>query len=483
MRPTGLRIVTAVLLACLSITAAAANPPVIGPQATAAQIAIAHPGTQSATRLVFAKQTSGAPTTVVTAVVADDYLDITDGNNETIFDFKLKRTITVDRKSRRFSNGSLYGIVGFRAFELSNLYRMSAALAVAKVSTVPDYVKPFWAESELVITDSSQAPPQIERQTSSSGAMSFRFDGTEVVRFEPSAQQIPVPEKNRFSRALRYLVQIHPSILDDIAATGRVPATLVYTWFKGGAKNTVSLTLRSAERFDATFPLPIDFSGEFLFPAPTDPPGVALNGILPLMAKAAAGQHAGGPKTVAAYQAEIGDAVRDGAAFQAVLLDFELLLQHGQASLQCPSAPAVPRCYTLRELIGLASGDPRTQPFVQAVQIERSDRNRALELRQGIARDGLKDTAALDIMLANGLSQSQKHGDALPFFLSAIRANPYIASFYKDLGDHFLRDYQTGLAWLCYDLGRSLPEAYAAGTFQAIDQLEQLLASRNPSLF
>ena len=70
MRPTGLRIVTAVLLACLSITAAAANPPVIGPQATAAQIAIAHPGTQSATRLVFAKQTSGAPTTVVTAVVA-----------------------------------------------------------------------------------------------------------------------------------------------------------------------------------------------------------------------------------------------------------------------------------------------------------------------------------------------------------------------------------------------------------------------------
>jgi hypothetical protein len=39
------------------------------------------------------------------------------------------------------------------------------------------------------------------------------------------------------------------------------------------------------------------------------------------------------------------------------------------------------------------------------------------------------------------------------------------------------------LAWLCYELGRALPEAYASGTFQAIDQMEQQLASRNPPLF
>ena len=56
--------------------------------------------------------------------------------------------------------------------------------------------------------------------------------------------------------------------------------------------------------------------------------------------------------TIADYQAEIGDSVRNGAAFQAVLLEFELLLQHGQASLQCPTAPAIPRCYAMRELIG-----------------------------------------------------------------------------------------------------------------------------------
>ena len=59
------------------------------------------------------------------------------------------------------------------------------------------------------------------------------------------------------------------------------------------------------------------------------------------------------------------------------------------------------------------------------------DRNRAIELYQGIARDGLTDKVALDIGLANALSQSQKHNDSRPFFLNAIRAiraNPYVAA-------------------------------------------------------
>jgi hypothetical protein len=483
MRATGLSGVAAVLLFCLFITTSAANAPLAGPQATAAQISSAHPAIQSATRLVFEKQRSGTAATVMTAIIADDYLDVTEGDNETIFDFKLRRAIAVDRNSRHFRNGSLYSTAAFRAFELTNRHVMLAALTAAKIATLPDNLKPFWVETELVIANPSQPPPQIERQTSASGAMSFRFDGTDVVRFEPGAQAIPTPERNRFSRALRYIVQIHPSILDDIAATGRVPATLVYTWFAGTATTTVTLTLRSAERFDAAFPLPANFAVEMLRPEPTDRLNTALSGILPLMSKAVAGQYAGGPKTVADYQAEIGDTVGNGAAFQAVLLEFELLLQHGQASIQCPTAPAVPRCYAMRELLALASGDPRTQSFVEALQFDATNRNRAIELRQGIARGDLKDTTALDIMLANALSQSQKHGDAIPFFLSAIRANPYVASFYKDLGDHFLRDYRTDLAWLCYDLGRALPEAYAAGTFQAVDQMEQQLASRNPPLF
>jgi len=51
------------------------------------------------------------------------------------------------------------------------------------------------------------------------------------------------------------------------------------------------------------------------------------------------------------------------------------------------------------------------------------------------------------------------------------------------MGDYFRFEYRMDLAWLCYDLGRSLPEADATGNFQQIDQLERELESRNPSLF
>jgi hypothetical protein len=464
---------------CTPIASVAATAPIAGPQATAEQIRAAHPGSAPALKLVFDRPGNGPAPSAITAIIAADFLEIITGKTETIYDFKLRRVIVFDSDARRFTNSSLYATVAFRVFERLNRSALSRALAAANVGPSLESMA-FWDESELGIIDPRQTRPKIERQTDPGGALSFRYQGAEVVRFIPSAQNVAADDKARFARALRYIVRIHPAILDDILATGLIPATLTYTQVNGPTKSAVSLTLRSAERIDATFPLPADASVNVLGIAAGG--GAALNEVVPQMLQAAAGKYASGPKSIRDYQMAIGDALQNRAPFQALLLEMELNLQHGPASVQCVNAPPVPRCYTLREVASLAAGDARTQAYIQAIQIESRDRNQAIALHQGIARDGLKDAVALDIGLANALSQSQKHNDALPLFLNAIRANPYVAAFYKDLGDHFQREYRMDVAWLFYDLGRGLPSA-DAGNLQYIDQLEQQLASQNPSLF
>lgn len=416
----------------------------------------------------------------MTVVIADDFLDVTRGARRTVYDFKLRRVIELDLNARRFSSTSLYAGIAFRVFERRNRTALGTALRGA---TLPEGMKPFWVESQLGVIDPAQPRPAIQNQRAADGSLTFRFEGADVVRFVPSAEAVPDAERVRFARALRYLTQIHPTILDQILAANIVPATLTYVGVATTAKSSVTLILKSVDRLSVEFPLAADFTSETLRNEPNDALGSALNGIVPLMLQAVAGQYGAGARSVEASHAMIGDALGSGATFQAVLLSFELMLQHGQQAVTCANAPAAPRCYSLREVADVARGDPRAQAYLQALQIESQDQNRAIELRQGIARSGLTQAAALDIMLANGLSQSQKHSEALPLFLSAIRANPYVASFYKDLGDHFLRDYRTDLAWICFDLGRMLPGADATGNFRAIDQLEQQLASQNPSSF
>jgi hypothetical protein len=480
MRATPLLLFSIALQVCFSIAANAANAPTIGPQANAEQVRAARPETVAATRLVFDEQRDGATPTVTTVVIADDFLQMINGTRETIYDFKLKRVISIDSNTRRFSGNSLYAAVAFRAFERRNRSMLGATL---RGGALPDALKPFWVESQLGITDPTQPRPAIETQKSADGSLSFRFEGTEVVRFVPSAQAVLGAERSRFARASRYFIQVHPMVLDQILATGLVPGSLTYVGIAGPTKVKVTLTLRSIDRLDVAFPLPADFASEVLRSEPADTLGTTLNGIVPQMLLAVATQYGTGPRSIADYRTMIGDAVNRGDLFQAVLLEFELMLQHGQQSVLCADAPATPRCYSIRDVAEAARGDARAQAFLQALEVEARNPSRAIELRQGIGRTGLSNTAALDIMLANTLSQSAKHGDALPLFVAAIRANPYVASFYKDIGDHFLRDYRMDLAWLCFDLGRMLPGADATGNFQAVDQLEQQLASQNPLFF
>ena len=89
----------------------------------------------------------------------------------------------------------------------------------------------------------------------------------------------------------------------------------------------------------------------------------------------------------------------------------------------------------------------------------------------------------IDDFLANDLSEVGQNAEAMPLFANAIKGNPYLAGYYKDLGDAIRRTYQPDLAWLCYDLGRLIPGAADAPVISGVTTHEAMLARKYPEFF
>jgi len=250
----------------------------------------------------------------------------------------------------------------------------------------------------------------------------------------------------------------------------------------------VTMKLLSVVQDDDAYPLTKEFTAE---PLPNSNVGdketAALVNVLPTILQAVNRTYGNGPRTVENYEAAIGDAIKGGKKFEAFLLYVELNLQHGTQAANCRpgGVTAFFPCLTPEEIGRKTADDPRVQALQNSFELEQAQHNlaEAIEMRRKIQRDDVPDGYVVDDFLANSLSMKGQGGEAVSLFLTAIRGNPYVSSYYKDLGDHFFREFRADLAWLCYDLGRAIPERDVTGNLSSIDRLERQLASRNPQFF
>ena len=95
---------------------------------------------------------------------------------------------------------------------------------------------------------------------------------------------------------------------------------------------------------------------------------------------------------------------------------------------------------------------------------------------RALKRDDVDNPYVVDEFLANSLIAARHPADAAPLFVAAIRGNPYMPAYYKDLGDLYLISFRPALAWLCYDLGRALPGSAQAPVISKMNDYEAQLA-------
>jgi hypothetical protein len=470
------------------LSAAAGEAPSAGPQATALQVRAARGELRMPGRKIIfnVSEDGGIAGEKLTLTLAHDLVVVSRGSTDKLYDFALRRILTIDRTSRSFANTSLYGNLAGRVFEAQNRAFISGALNAAKVETQPQQLDAFWAASELGVVLPNQALPTIERRAEQNNSIVFSYGGQEVARVTPSSVQLSAEELRRLGSFLHYECALHPEIVSALLATGRLPQKFAFERAMGLKRTRVTYELASVEAIEVTYPLPGDYRADPLPARSGDTASEEFRTLLPIVLEAIALRHGGGPRSVSDYEMAIDHALSSGKGFQALLLAVELSLQHGNSTANCATTPVPQPCHSLGEIRTVIGNDERAESYIAAMQAEQVGRDvgKAMMIWRAIPRDDLVNGYVIDDHIANAMTaKGMLGGETLSMFASAIRGNPYAPTFYKDLGDYFARQYRTDLAWLCYDLGRDLPDANATPVLPSITNLEKRLATDFPQFF
>jgi hypothetical protein len=456
-----------------------------GPQLGAAALRVAREAAPGPLlRLDFELHRGEAPPTPLTALVAADYVDIVEPGREVLYDFRLRRRLDIDRSGRTFANFSLYGEVAARRFQLYKRVELGRMFAAqSHQDELPLALQRFWLEADVGLATSAKPLP-ITRQVLADGAARYGFEGRDVALFQPSRYTVPAALQRSFARFLRFELPIHPDILSVITLDGRLPQRLVVLALADGALHPLGLLLKSATHLEADYPLPASFALQPLAGEATDAETSSLRGLLSTMIDAASSHVGRPPRSLADYRRAADQALQQGRGFAAMLLVSEAALQYGPIAGDCSSGLGwAARCRRGDELNRVLAKDPRAALFYKAQTAPSRDPAAVIAELRGLKRDDVADDYVVDAFLADRLSTAGQRQAAMGAFALALAGNPYLAGVYKELGDHYLRAARSDLAWICYDLGRSLPGRRGDDALAAVDAIEDDLASTYPAFF
>jgi hypothetical protein len=482
---------TVAAMACAAMLASAgiqADDLKAGPTAPAADL-IAGRSSGLVLRVAYDITTSaaGAPSRI-TADIAPDYVFVHRTFPEKppevdLFDYRTRRFITIDEKNRSFVNRSLYAMVDFRYAESYNRRVIRGALNAAGIGkSAADVTNPFWDQQELGIVAADDTPVTVDRKQTAAGGVRLVVDGLNGGEFEPSPEALSPAEMQGLLRFLHENFNLHPILLTAIAGSGKLPSAISALAGRFSDRKEKIWRLASVERITVPYPLPADAKPAFVDDAA--PLAESLRSLLPLMLDAVAGRYHGGPRSVADYRTQLAKALADGNILQHFVLDNEFQLQYGLGIMACINGNRHhDDCSQQQSILAIWKSNASTMALIEAFGIEGKDPKVAIAKRLSVPRNGLSDAYIIDLWNGDTMLQQGDLDGAGVELAKAIRGNPYVGGFYKDLGDVFGHSFEPMEQWLCYDLARSLPGAEEMLVVDGIAKHEKFLADKYPEFF
>lgn len=454
----------------------------IGPQSDAATLRAARGAVVGPEFLLeFELRHDNEPSSALTLTIGGDYFDLVERGRETIYDFRLRRRFVLERAARTFASLALYSDVAFRRFDMEKRATLAEMMQRATGGEAQMLgLKPFWIESDVGVSSGVSPRPAVKHEILADGASRFRLDGDEVAYVATMPERFSLRDGQVFARFLRYRLALHPDIVAAIEEDGRVPRRLVFVTVKGEERHVAGLVLRRVERREGDYPLPADAFPQPLPATADDPESASLRRLLPsMLAAVASGRE---PRTIADYRQAVEGALKRHDGFAAALLLAEMTLQYGREANDCAQAADLP-CRTPEDLSRELGGDARAAALYRAQALGGKDGSEALAIWRGLNREGEPEGYLIDLFIANLESAANHREAAVAAFEKVLRSSPALGVLYKDLGDHYLRAGRVDLAWICYDLGRSLRGRSEASSLKVVDALEQSLAAQYPDFF
>ena len=142
--------------ACLVATSVhATDIAAAGPQVSAAQLIAAHGATTAPTLHIIYNTSSNSEPGKLTVDIAPDFVVVKQtaskegAASEALYDFRLKRAISIDEAHHTFSNDSAYMMVDFRYIESYNRKMLRRVLTNIGISKQLPQANPFWDQQSL----------------------------------------------------------------------------------------------------------------------------------------------------------------------------------------------------------------------------------------------------------------------------------------------------------------------------------------------
>ena len=390
----------------------------------------------------------------LTVILADDYLEILQGGDKLVHDFVSRRSYRVSGAD--VVNRSLFADLGFRVAELRNRLQVRQAL-----EETTDQRKQLLGDATLI-----EHLFGIDDEVSESGLVktvgsttAFRYKDRLLAEFSKKGEKLQADQAKAFVRFLRYHCGGHPDILADVMVRGVLPRESRLAFYNLNEVVAYSLMFKGMKAYSGPRP---DFSKIAITPPP-EPLSALGEAALKLTPEivAEAGQNSRQASRAALAQ---GDAL--GAAlrlFEAMLMDGGDIgadLARDRAAFE-----AAPNSAALLKALLAGAQDP--------VSAEKS--LASLEMKAG------RGSHVVAIFRAGFLIASDREVDTRDMYVRALIANPGIAGAWKDLGDIYYTNYETDVAWACWDIGRHLAPRHPM--LSEVNRLEEYLRTNYPGFF
>lgn len=469
----------------VAVTHAAEMPP-LTPYSSAADIRAARnaaPGGELQLVYQFIDEKYGQ--SVRTVGVGDDYAYVASTTVTTLFDFKLRRIITVDGTAGTLSSESMYGPVAARTLELDDRVDAFLTRTDAEKAAAHEADDPFWIEATAGMVSDDLPRSQFSRVPFPSQGVQYRYRNDAAARFTPADSDATEAEVATLNKLWRHILPIHPAIFAEIVATHKVPSVISFEAFEDGQKLETQYRLRGMRRASAAdYPLSPDL--QVTLPQANDGPAFVKT-LVPVLDEALAGRYGGGPRSPESYRQALAGGY-DNADLRTVLTYIEFISNYGPRVVSCPTPPAPgAACHTIKEVIDRAmERDPRVRPYVTGIFGQAREPDRVVDTWAKMKKDDLPNAYVLDMAAANSLSSRGIPADAAraeELYANVLKGNAYLAGVYKDIGDHLMRAYDTSSAWLFYDTGRALPGNVVGGLLDSISAYERQIAADHPEFF
>ena len=487
------RVVIALLLGFITSPGLGQEPPTLrpGPHWTAAELRTLHgPYSERELKILVSKSSDRNPVESSSiATLGPDYVSLATEDGQTIIDTKLKRLLRVDRNAGTFRNNSLFAPVSFIQSELRNREVLRNAMLKSDLvgAAMPRLLKVFWTESELGAESNRQARIDLKQIDHDDGSVSVLYAGEIVAGWTPSRSSLTPEQAKGFSLFMQYNLKLHPRIRRAILANQKLPASIRFKRVQGEDEFEEVYRFRVLQQSAAAYPLSEELRPFYI----AEKKDRFYRELVPIMVAAVLGQHGKGPKRLEDYVREARAAVGRNAVFEAWLTLMEGTLHYLPRNAFCQEGePPSDSCLEAAVVEDMIGRDDRILVLRGALSQDQRTRNpeASLETLLRLSRKGVTRGYLLDVFAGNALSEAPqlegKFGlDPADLISQGILKNPYLPNFYKELGDHFSRRNDLIRAFVCYDLGRSLPNREANDTLEQISAMEVDLERRFPEFF